>query len=119
MLNPGHEYYVVVQEWLYPTETGIEKPEPLAALASCTDDIAAAREEARGLAETAAASFAQGAGTDPTPVEELADRYPDEAAVFLVTAKNGLDEWWFAAKVVKVTFGVGAALSAVKKTKGE
>lgn len=114
MLNPGHEYYVVMQEWLYPTETGVETPKPLAAMVSYIDDLDVAKTEARDLAETAAASFAQDAGTDPTPVNELADRYPNEVAVFLVTTKNGLDEWWFAAKVIKVTFGVGAALQKEK-----
>jgi len=42
--------------------------------------------------------------TDPLPVEILADSYSKPYGA-CITAKNGLDEWWFVAKATEITYG--------------
>lgn len=89
------KYYIVVTEWLYPTESGRDvitdfdtKDEALVrCFELCDDEL-----DNYGLV----------CGDYLAP-----EQYEDEdgGTGVIVTAKNGLDEWYFKAKVIEVNFG--------------
>ena len=94
--------YSVVTSWLYPTESGRD---------ICPWDFES-REEARAAAEELCReekdNFEKVTGCDaldPETVLEFND-------FFIVTPKNGLDEWYFSAEVVDLA---GFKLRSTKK----
>ena len=98
--------YSVVTSWLYPTESGRDV---------CSWDFES-REEALAAAEEMCKeekdNFEKVTGCDafdPAPVEEFGD-------FFIVTPKNGLDEWFFSAEVVELA---GFKLRSTKKEEEE
>jgi hypothetical protein len=96
-MNRNGKYYIVVSEWLYPTESG-------RLLIDDFDTKDEALKNAREAVELERATFSESCKTDPTAVNQYTDGTNDG---FLITAKNGLDEWWFAAKVIEVTYALG------------
>ena len=89
------KYYIVVTEWLYPTESGREvitdfdtKDEALTRCFELCDD------ELDNYCENCGDYLTPGHFTNDDGVEGV-----------IVTAKNGLDEWFFQAKVIEVKFG--------------
>ena len=90
------KYYIVVTEWLYPTESGREvitdfdtKDE---ALVRCFE-----------LCDDELDNYAQACGVDYLAPEQYKDVEGNEGVA--ITPKNGLDEWFFQAKVIEVKFG--------------
>lgn len=84
--------YSVVTSWLYPTESGRDV---------CSWDFES-REKARAAAEQLCKeekeNFEKATGCDafdPEAVLEFKD-------FFIITPKNGLDEWYFSAEVVEL-----------------
>ena len=102
-----NSYYIVVQEWLYPTESGRD------VLADTYDDVAEATASARRCVESEVFNYDRATGCTPTPVEETED-FQSKAA-FIITDKAGLEEWWFAAKVIEVQYGVGEPQEEVRQ----
>ena len=89
------KYYIVVTEWLYPNESGREvitdfdtKDE---ALVKCFE-----------LCDDELDNYSQVCGDYLTP-EQYKDVEGNEGVA--ITPKNGLDEWFFQAKVIEVKFG--------------
>ncbi len=89
------KYYIVVTEWLYPNESGREvitdfdtKDE---ALVKCFE-----------LCDDELDNYSQVCGDYLAP-EQYKDVEGNEGVA--ITPKNGLDEWFFHAKVVEVMFG--------------
>ena len=89
------KYYIVVTEWLYPTESGREvitdfdtKDEALVRCFELCDD------ELDNYWKTCGDYLTPGHFTNEDGNEGV-----------IITAKNGLDEWFFQAKVIEVKFG--------------
>jgi Holliday junction resolvase RusA-like endonuclease len=89
------KYYIVVTEWLYPNESGREvitdfdtKDE---ALVRCFE-----------LCDDELDNYWKNCGDYLTPGHFTND---DGSEGVIITAKNGLDEWFFQAKVIEVKFG--------------
>ena len=89
------KYYIVVAEWLYPTESGRDvitdfdtKDE---ALVRCFE-----------LCDEELDNYGLACGDYLAP-----EQYKDDDGTegVIVTAKNGLDEWYFKAKIIEVKFG--------------
>jgi hypothetical protein len=98
--------YSVVTSWLYPTESGRD---------ICSWDFES-REEALAAAEQMCKeekkNFEKVTGCDalnPETVLEFDDEFND---CFIITPKNGLDEWFFSAEVVELA---GCKLRSTKK----
>ena len=89
------KYYIVVTEWLYPNESGREvitdfdtKDEGLVrCFELCDDEVD---------------NYGQACG-DYLPPEHFIDK--DGVEGVTITSKNGLDDWFFNAKIVEVKFG--------------
>ena len=85
-------YYIAVEEWLYPTESG----------RNIVDDFDT-KDEAVAYAKRAAGeemdNFSAATGDDPLPPDEIADEGQSGA---IVTAKNGLDDWYYAIRVFRI-----------------
>lgn len=85
--------YIVVNEWHYPDDSG-------ATTIDCVyNDEEEAKDCANGYAEAERAVFAAKCG-DPTQVEEMQPTEEDPFTAFVMSCKNGLDPWWYAARVV-------------------
>ena len=91
------KYYIVVTEWLYPTESGRDvfydfdtKEE---ALSMCAE-----------LTRTEKYNFADACKCDPSPANAVTKN--GKTVGFLITDKNGNEEWWYCAKVVEVEYGL-------------
>ena len=91
----NNKYYIVVTEWLYPTESGREvitdfdtKDEALTrCFEVCDDELDL---------------FSRECGDYLAPSHYMDD---DGSEGVIITVKNGLDEWFFQAKVIEVKFG--------------
>lgn len=89
------KYYIVVTEWLYPTESGREvitdfdtKDEALVRCFELCDD------ELDGFFHVCG---------DYLAPEQYKDKDGNEGVV--ITSMNGLDDWYFKAKIVEVKVG--------------
>ena len=89
----ANKYYVVVIEWNYPTETGRDI---VADFDSRDEAMAKAFETARDELD----NFKQVAGDALSP-EECEGSNGDVGGV-IITPKNGLDEWFFIARVLEI-----------------
>lgn len=90
-------YFVVINEWLYPTESGHSVEGTYLvyenALNRCKEEC-----------EKELFNYADVCECDPLrPATECGwDGVPQK---FIITAKNGLDEWWFASRIIEVEHG--------------
>ena len=87
----NEKYYIVVTEWLYPTESGRD-------VITDFDTKEEALVKCFELCDDELDNYAQACGIDYLPPEQYKDGV-------IITAKNGLDEWFFNAKIVEVKFG--------------
>ena len=91
----NNKYYIVVAEWHYPTESGRDVIADLdtkdEALVSCFE-----------LCDDELDNYAQVCGDYLAP-EQYQDKDGNEGVV--ITSKNGLDDWYFKAKIVEVKVG--------------
>lgn len=88
-------YYVLVEEWLYTTESGRD-----------TIDVTFdSREEALLYAgdfiKNEVQNFSDHNKVDCLPPEEYSPCCNDEGG-FIITPRNGLDEWYYAVRVFKI-----------------
>jgi hypothetical protein len=92
-----NKYYIIVTEWLYPTESGRD-------IGCDYDTLNEALEECKKIVESEINTYSKTCNTDPTPINSF--KKNGNINGYLITAKNGLDEWWFQAKVVEVSYGL-------------
>lgn len=93
-------YYVLVKEWLYPTESGSD------ALRETFDSYAEALENADLLCEQEMDNFRKACGCDPdVPDHMLSVDGLDKDPVGSVLT-DGLSEWWFGVRIVKLERGM-------------
>lgn len=90
------KYYLVVTEWLYPTESGHDV-EPLT-----FDTLDEAMQRCRTVCDTELVNYEDVCGDAMYP-GLLRDEPIDEPKGYIIIPKNGLDKWFFAAKVVEVS----------------
>lgn len=88
-------YYLLVDEWNYPTESGREPH------SETFDTLDGALRFAKNTAEAEEPTFEDCTGLDCLCAEECAPSNGDCGSV-MVTCKNGLDPWYFATRVIKV-----------------
>lgn len=93
----GDKYYLVVTEWLYPTESGHDV-EPLT-----FDTRDEAIQECRTVCDTELVANYRDVCGDAMYPGLLRDKPSDEPKGYIILPKNGLDEWFFAAKIVEVS----------------
>jgi hypothetical protein len=94
-MNTDNKYYIVVTEWLYPTESGRD-------LCGDYDTYEQAMEVAKQLVEAERKdNWCEATRTDPSTV----DYYIDSDG-YIITDVSGLEDWWFQAKVIKVRYGL-------------
>lgn len=90
----NNKYYIVVTEWLYPTESGREAM-------SDWDSFADALKECEDLVFKEIRNYWEATCCDPTPISlnSTKDGY-------LITDNKGLEDWWFQAKIIEVKYGI-------------
>lgn len=93
------KYYLVVTEWLYPTESGSDIMQSPFTYESREEAI----EECKRLCEDENDNYKNFA--EPLPVKLIFDRENRPCGACLM-AKDDMEEWWFAAKVVEITYGI-------------
>jgi hypothetical protein len=89
------KYYIVVTEWLYPTESGRE-------VIADFDTRDEALVRCFELCDAELDNYSQACGDYLAP-EQYEDK--DGNAGVVITSKNGLDDWYFKAKIVEVKVG--------------
>lgn len=90
-------YFIVVNEWLYPAESGHDVVESYNVWEHALN---CAKRECEHELKT----YSEVCGCDPLqPAAVVAENGLPEK--FIITAKNGLDEWWFASRVIIVEPG--------------
>lgn len=92
----GNKYYLVVAEWLYPTESGHDVE------LLTFDTRGKAIQWCRTVCDTELANYEDVCGDAMYP-GLLKDEPTDEPKGYIILPKNGLDEWFFVAKVVEVS----------------
>ena len=90
------EYYIVFQEWLLPTESGRDPCE------HTFDSLDEAREYAVDTCRGEEENFRRASGGDCLPAAWCEPANGDAGSAML-TAKNGLDPWYVAFRVFRVT----------------
>ena len=98
-MNENGMYYIVVGEWLYPNESGRE-------IYYDCDTLEEALECSKKITECEKSAFFECCKTDPTPVNAVTENGIYTVG-HIITCKNGLDNWWFMAKIIKVEYGTG------------
>lgn len=88
-------YYIIIEEWLYPTESGRE---PVDVTFDTRDE---ALEFSETLGEKELEAFENQTGVDPLNPQRYVPACGDIGGT-IVTAKNGLDPWYYAARVYKI-----------------
>ena len=91
-------YFLVVQEWLYPTESGRDVE------SDTYDTKEEALEVCADLVRTEKSNFSDACKCDPSPANAVTK--DGKTAGFVITDKNGMEDWWFCAKVVEVEYGL-------------
>ena len=97
-MNKDGKYYAVFTEWLYPAESGRDFLEEYD---SEEDALDAARKEC----ENERQNYETVCG-DALPPVRYAATANSPAGGYCLTARDGITEWWFAAKVVPVEHGI-------------
>jgi hypothetical protein len=94
-MNKDNAYYIVVTEWLYPTESGRD-------LCNDCDTYEQALETARQLVEDERRdNWSEATHTDPSTID-----FNRDSNGYIITDKSGLEDWWFQAKIIKVNYGL-------------
>ena len=90
-----NKYYIVVTEWLYPDESGRE-------VITDFDTKDEALTRCFELCDDELDNYGLVCGDYLAP-----EQYKDKNGVegVIITTKNGLDDWYFKAKIVEVKFG--------------
>ena len=97
--KPRTTYYILVEEWLYPTESGRDVCD------GSYDSYGAALAGAKEFCEDEMYNFAYATKCDPTHPEAFINRDGSKQGV-CITCVNGLDEWWYAVKIIPVEHGL-------------
>ena len=99
----GGLYFMVVSEWNYPTEGGRDF--------ECDfDTLEEAKNFAKELCLSERRNFAEATECDPlTPASVDLGSGEMDGVRYVITPKNGLDEWWYSARVIPVVHGEGIA----------
>lgn len=92
------DYYIVSEEWLYPTESGRE-------IAGDFDTYEEALRQAREMCKDEMFNFADATGCDPSNPEAFISRDGTQQGVMIADSK-GLEEWWYAVKIIPVRHGL-------------
>ena len=99
----GDRYFVVVSEWNYTTESGHD-------LECDFDTFEEAKNFAKGLCLSERRNFAEVTGCDPLQPALVELGNGGSCGVrYVITPKNGLDEWWYSARVIPIVHGEGVA----------
>ena len=89
------DYYMLVEEWLYPTESGKDPCE----YTWDTPDEAMAYAEAKVREEEK--NFPSATACDCLPAARC-EPCNGDAGSFIVTTKDGVEPWYYACRVFKV-----------------
>ena len=89
-------YYIVVEEWLYPTEGGRDYIEDY-------DTFVEARAKALELVKSELHNFASATGCEPSAPDEVQE--DGRTAGIIITDKSGFEDWWYAVKIIPVAHG--------------
>lgn len=93
--DPREWYFVLVEEWLVPTESGRDVMLPT------YDTLDSALDAAREHLESEAQNFASATGLKPTSPAKYGD------LMYVMTPGEGQDdEWYDCVKVVPVAYGI-------------
>lgn len=95
-------YYILMEEWLYPTESGRE-------YVCDYDNIEDAIRYARKACMAENYNFAHACGCDPSSPDETVNKDGNTIGV-IITDKKGLEDWWYAIKIIPVEHGFEDAL---------
>ena len=106
------QYYIVVEEWLYPNESGREIVgdfgRVIGGMEADGDESSIALNKAKELAEAEEQNFEMACGTDCLPATQYDNKNggnvnmsTDEIG-YIITSKNGLDDWYYAARIIPV-----------------
>lgn len=90
----NNKYYVVVTEWLYPTESGRE-------VMSDWDTFEEALSECHTLVLEEVYNYCDATNCDPAPINLNSNQNG-----YLITDDKGLENWWFQAKIIEVEYGI-------------
>ena len=99
-------YYLVVEEWNYPNESGREPS------LNTYDSKEEALQVCHDMAESEIENFQATTGTDSLPVGWC----PDGA---IITPKNGLDPYYYYVRIVPVVPELSKILESCKKAIGK
>lgn len=88
-------YYIIMEEWLYPTESGREPVDVT------FDTEEEALEFTESLGENELVTFEMQTREDPLAPQRHLPTCGDNGGT-IVTSKNGLDPWYYAARVYKI-----------------
>lgn len=98
-MNEGSStYYICMEEWLYPTESGRDFVEEY-------DTYEEALAKAKECCDSELYNFASATGCDPTRPEAFINKDGMKQGV-CITCKDGLEEWWYAVKIIPVDHGL-------------
>lgn len=99
----GGRYFIVVSEWNYPTESGRDF--------ECDfNTFEEAKIHAKQLCTLERRNFAEATGCDPLLPSVVELGGCEHGGVrYVITPKNGLDEWWYSARVIPIVNGEGVA----------
>lgn len=89
-------YYALMEEWLYTTESGREPVDVT------FDDFEEAMSYAKDMAEKEMSNFDEFNGVDCL-VPGRCGSVNGDSGGYILTCKNGLDDWYYAVRVFKVT----------------
>lgn len=87
------KYYVMVEEWNYPTESGVNVFEAT----YMVDELKNALTVARLKCEVERDNFFENTKLDATPLNLI-----DEGKGYIITDKNGLEDFYYAVRLVEM-----------------
>lgn len=93
-------YYIVVEEWNYPTESGRE-------LVGDYDTMAQALNAAKRKCEVEKFCYSEATGCDPLVGEVcVAENGNMRKRGYCITDKKGVEDFWYHAKIIEVFHGI-------------
>lgn len=103
------QYYVVVEEWLYPTESGRNIIGAFDVSSQASDQAESVLLKARELAEAEEENFEINCKVDCLPATQYcnvngynANMSKDEIG-YIITSKIGLDNWYYAVRIIPIS----------------
>lgn len=107
------QYYIVVEEWLYPTESGREIigdfDKTIGGMKSGGDETSLVLNRAKELADAEEQNFELACRTDCLPPAQYNNKNGGNANMsideigYIITSKNGLDDWYYAVRIIPVS----------------